>query len=55
VLDSPDAVAAELATSQARADDAPALLLLDPDTLSDAGRIDLLIAFERHIALLQDG
>jgi hypothetical protein len=30
-----------------------ALLMLDPDVLSDAGRIDLLVAFERHIALLQ--
>jgi hypothetical protein len=30
-----------------------ALFLLDPDALSDAGRIDLLVAFERHIALLQ--
>jgi hypothetical protein len=30
-----------------------ALLLLDPDAVSDAGRIDLLVAFERHIALLQ--
>jgi hypothetical protein len=53
VLASPDPVAAELATSLPRADDMAALLLLDPDVLSDTGRIDLLVAFERHIALLQ--
>jgi Domain of unknown function (DUF222) len=53
VLASPDAVAAELATSLPRADDMSALVMLDPDALSDAGRIDLLVAFERHIALLQ--
>jgi Domain of unknown function (DUF222) len=53
VLTSPDPVAAELATTVPRADDMSALLLLDPDALSDAGRIDLLVAFERHIALLQ--
>jgi Domain of unknown function (DUF222) len=53
VLESPDAVAAELATSLPRGEDISALLLLDPDTLSDAGRIDLLVAFERHIAMLQ--
>jgi Domain of unknown function (DUF222) len=53
VLTSPDPVAAELATTQPRADDMAALLLLDPDAVSDAGRIDLLVAFERHIALLQ--
>jgi Domain of unknown function (DUF222)/HNH endonuclease len=53
VLTSPDAVAAELAASRPRGEDAAALLLLDPDALSDAGRVDLLVAFERHIALLQ--
>jgi hypothetical protein len=53
VLASPDAVAAELATSVPRGEDTAALLLLDPDALSDAGRVDLLVAFERHIALLQ--
>jgi hypothetical protein len=53
VLTSPDPVAAELATTQPRPDDMAALLLLDPDVLSDTGRIDLLVAFERHIALLQ--
>src|SRR5215469_5454040 len=55
VLESPDAVAAELATSLPRADDVAALLMLDPEALSDAGRVDLLVAFERHIALLQAG
>jgi hypothetical protein len=53
VLTSPDSVAAELAASPPRADDMAALLLLDSEALSDAGRIDLLVAFERHIALLQ--
>jgi Domain of unknown function (DUF222)/HNH endonuclease len=53
VLACPDPVAAELATTVPRADDMSALLLLDPDALSDAGRIDLLVAYERHIALLQ--
>src|SRR5215475_15484790 len=53
VLESPDAAAAELANSLPRAEDTAALLLLDADSLSDAGRIDLLVGFERHIALLQ--
>ena len=53
VLESPDAVAAELATSLPRGEDMSALLMLDPQALSDAGRVDLLVAFERHIALLQ--
>jgi len=53
VLESPDAVAAELATSRPRAEDISALVLLDPDLLCDAGWVDLLVAFERHIALLQ--
>src|SRR5215510_12073109 len=53
VLTCPDTAAAELATSLPRADDTAALLLLDPESLTDAGRIDLLVGFERHIALLQ--
>jgi hypothetical protein len=53
VLVSPDAVAAELAGSPPRGEDMAALLMLDADALSDAGRVDLLVAFERHIALLQ--
>jgi Domain of unknown function (DUF222) len=53
VLASPDAVAAELATSVPRGEDTAALLLLDPDALSDTGRVDLLVGFERHIAMLQ--
>src|SRR5215475_5253409 len=52
VLESPEAVAAELATSLPRAEDMSALLMLDTETLSGAGRVDLLVAFERHIALL---
>src|SRR6516164_6863879 len=51
-LDSPDAVVAELATSLPRGDDVAALLMLEPEALSGAGRVDLLVAFERHIALL---
>jgi hypothetical protein len=53
VLASPDTVAAELAAPLPRGEDISALLLLDPDALSDAGRVDLLVSFERHIALLQ--
>ena len=53
VLATPDAAAAELASSLPRAEDISALVLLDPDLLSDAGRVDLLVGFERHIALLQ--
>src|SRR5215475_7245761 len=52
-LASPDAAAAELATSLPRAEDISALVLLDPEALSDAGRVDLLVGFERSIALLQ--
>ncbi|HKF34733.1 MAG TPA: hypothetical protein VKB37_20410 [Jatrophihabitantaceae bacterium] len=52
VLTSPEAVATELATSLPRAEDMSALLMLDTETLSGAGRVDLLVAFERHIALL---
>ena len=53
MFESPDAVAAELATSVPRGDDVAALLMLEPEALSDAGRVDLLVGFERHIALLQ--
>lgn len=53
VLASPDSAAAELANSLPRPDDVSALLMLDPEALSDAGRVDLLVAFERHIAMLQ--
>jgi uncharacterized protein DUF222 len=53
VLASPDSVAAELATSVPRSEDTAALLLLDVEALSDTGRVDLLVAFERHIAMLQ--
>src|SRR5215471_18686209 len=54
-LASPDAAAAESATSLPRAEDISALVLLDPELLCDAGRVDLLVACERHIALLQAG
>ena len=53
VLESPDAVAAELASSLPRAEDISALVLLDPEALSDAGPVDLLVGFERHVAQLQ--
>jgi hypothetical protein len=52
VLDSPDSVAAELATSQPGPGHDAALAMLDPTALSDTGRIDLLIALERQIAWL---
>jgi hypothetical protein len=39
VLASPDAVAAELATSPPRGEDMSALLMLDPEVLSDTGRV----------------
>jgi hypothetical protein len=52
VLDSPDAVAAELATGQPGPGHDAALAMLDPAVLSDAGRIDLLVALERQIAWL---
>src|SRR5215831_4704295 len=55
VLECPEAAAAELAASLPRAEDTSALAMLDPDTLSDGGRVDLLVACERHIALLQAG
>src|SRR5439155_6500070 len=52
VLDSPDSVAAELATVRPRPDHGGALAMLDPAVLSDAGRIDLLVALEHQIAWL---
>ena len=50
VLDQPDAVAAELAKSNPSPQDVVALSLLDPDALSAAGRVDLLVALERQAA-----
>jgi hypothetical protein len=52
VLEQPDSVAAELATSRPAPDLIPALSLLDPAALSQAGRVDLLVALERHAAWL---
>jgi hypothetical protein len=52
VLDAPDSVAAELAASRPGPDRDAALSMLDPALLSDAGRIDLLVALERQIAWL---
>jgi len=49
-LDQPDAVAAELAGSKPSPQDAVALSLLDPHSLSAAGRVDLLVALERQAA-----
>ena len=50
VLDSPDAVAAELARVKPAPEDAVTLSLLDLGTLSAAGRVDLLVALERQAA-----
>jgi hypothetical protein len=50
VLDSPDAVVAELARVQPIPEDAVTLSLLDPAALSAAGRVDLLVASERQAA-----
>jgi len=52
VLDSPDSVAAELAATRPGPDHETALAMLDPAALSDAGRVDLLVALERQIAWL---
>jgi hypothetical protein len=53
VLEHPDQVATELAAQLPGPIDAVALSLLDPDALSDAGRVDVLVALERQIAWLQ--
>src|SRR5882757_1605896 len=52
VLDSPDAVAAELARVQPIPQDAVTLSLLDPAALSAAGRVDMLVALERQAAMI---
>jgi len=52
VLDAPDSVAAELAATRPGPDRDAVLSMLDPSALSDAGRIDVLIALERQIAWL---
>jgi Domain of unknown function (DUF222) len=52
VLEEPGSVAAELAASRPGADLIPALSLLDPAALTHAGRVDLLVALERHAAWL---
>src|SRR5947199_8250194 len=52
ILDSPDTVAAELAGSTPRPEDAVTLSLLDPDVLPAAGRVDLLVALERQAAMI---
>jgi hypothetical protein len=52
VLDNPDSVAAELAATHPGPGHDAALAILDPAALSDAARIDLLIALERQIAWL---
>src|SRR4051794_32506948 len=52
ILDSPDAVAAELARSVPSPDHAVTLSLLDPAALSAAGRVDALVALERQAALV---
>jgi hypothetical protein len=50
VLDSPDAIAAELAYVTPGPDGAMPISLLDAATLSHAARVDLLVAIERHAA-----
>jgi Domain of unknown function (DUF222) len=50
VLDAPDAIAAELAGATPGPDGAVPVSLLDAATLSHAGRVDLLVALERHAA-----
>lgn len=50
VLTSPDGVAAELASGIPGPDAAIPVSLLDPAVLSHAGRVDLLVALERHAA-----
>jgi hypothetical protein len=52
VLEQPESVAAELAAARPGPDLIPALSLLDPSVLSHAGRVDLLVALERHAAWL---
>jgi hypothetical protein len=52
VLEQPGSVAAELAAARPGPDLIAALSLLDPSTLSHAGRVDLLVALERHAAWL---
>jgi Domain of unknown function (DUF222)/HNH endonuclease len=52
VLEQPGSVAAELAAARPAPDLIPALSLLDPSGLSHAGRVDLLVALERHAAWL---
>jgi Domain of unknown function (DUF222)/HNH endonuclease len=52
VLEQPESVAAELAAARPGPDLIPALSLLDPSALSHAGRVDLLVALERHAAWL---
>jgi hypothetical protein len=50
VLESPEAVAAELARSEPSPEHALALSLLNPANLSAAGRVDLLVALEKQAA-----
>jgi hypothetical protein len=52
VVEQPGSVAAELAAARPGPDLIPALSLLDPATLAHAGRVDLLVALERHAAWL---
>jgi hypothetical protein len=52
VLEQPASVAAEPAATRPGPELIPALSLLDPAALSHAGRVDLLVALERHAAWL---
>jgi hypothetical protein len=52
VLVDPDAVVAELARVRPAPEDAVTLSLLNPEVLSAAGRVDLLVALERQAAMI---
>ncbi len=52
ITDDPDQAAAWLAAETPGADAAAALSLLDPAALSHGGRVDALVALERHLAWL---
>jgi hypothetical protein len=52
IVDDPDQAAAWLAADRPGPDRVAAISMLDPATLSHAGRVDLLVALERHLAWL---
>ena len=52
ILDAPDQAAAMLVAERPGPDALAALSMLDPATLTRAGRVDALVAIERHLAWL---